>query len=39
VLRLVDAGADTVVLEPTGDEPDPEGFLRFVAEEVRPLVP
>jgi alkanesulfonate monooxygenase SsuD/methylene tetrahydromethanopterin reductase-like flavin-dependent oxidoreductase (luciferase family) len=39
VQRLVDAGADTVVLEPTGDEPDPEGFLRFVAEEVRPLVP
>ncbi|CAL9546483.1 LLM class flavin-dependent oxidoreductase [Streptomyces sp. enrichment culture] len=39
-VRLVaDAGADTVVLQPTADEPDPEGFLRFVAEEVRPLVP
>ncbi|MGW0864058.1 LLM class flavin-dependent oxidoreductase [Streptomyces sp. NPDC002611] len=37
--RLVEAGADTVVLQPTGDEPDPEGFVRFVAEEVRPLVP
>ncbi|MFC7262201.1 LLM class flavin-dependent oxidoreductase [Streptomyces lutosisoli] len=39
VQRLVDAGADTVVLQPTADEPDPEGFVRFVAEEVRPLVP
>ncbi|MFC4471381.1 LLM class flavin-dependent oxidoreductase [Streptomyces xiangluensis] len=39
VQRLVDAGADTVILQPTGDEPDPEGFVRFVAEEVRPLVP
>ncbi|MDT0399120.1 LLM class flavin-dependent oxidoreductase [Streptomyces edwardsiae] len=39
VQRLVEAGADSVVLQPTGDEPDPEGFVRFVAEEVRPLVP
>ncbi|MFF5020032.1 LLM class flavin-dependent oxidoreductase [Streptomyces sp. NPDC001165] len=39
VQRLAEAGADTVVLQPTGDEPDPEGFVRFVAEEVRPLVP
>ncbi|MFJ8635894.1 LLM class flavin-dependent oxidoreductase [Streptomyces sp. NPDC093568] len=39
VQRLADAGADTVVVQPTGDEPDPEGFVRFVAEEVRPLVP
>ncbi|WP_406332594.1 LLM class flavin-dependent oxidoreductase [Streptomyces sp. NBC_00203] len=39
VQRLVDAGADTVVLQPTADEPDPERFVRFVAEEVRPLVP
>ncbi len=38
VERLAEAGADTVVLQPTGDEPDPEGFVRFVAEEVRPLV-
>lgn len=38
VQRWVDAGADTVVLQPTIDEPDPEGFVRFVAEEVRPLV-
>jgi alkanesulfonate monooxygenase SsuD/methylene tetrahydromethanopterin reductase-like flavin-dependent oxidoreductase (luciferase family) len=38
VRRLADAGADTVVLQPTGDEPDPEGFVRFAAEEVRPLV-
>ncbi|WP_369273141.1 LLM class flavin-dependent oxidoreductase [Streptomyces sp. R11] len=39
VQRLAEAGADTVVLQPTGDEPDPEGFVRFAAEEVRPLVP
>ncbi|MFF7641062.1 LLM class flavin-dependent oxidoreductase [Streptomyces canus] len=39
VQRLVAAGADTVVLQPTADEPDPEGFVRFVAQDVRPLVP
>jgi alkanesulfonate monooxygenase SsuD/methylene tetrahydromethanopterin reductase-like flavin-dependent oxidoreductase (luciferase family) len=39
VQRLADAGADTVILQPTGDEPDPEGFVRFTAEEVRSLVP
>ncbi|GAA2551505.1 MULTISPECIES: LLM class flavin-dependent oxidoreductase [Streptomyces] len=38
VQRLAEAGADSVVLQPTGDEPDPEGFVRFVAEDVRPLV-
>jgi alkanesulfonate monooxygenase SsuD/methylene tetrahydromethanopterin reductase-like flavin-dependent oxidoreductase (luciferase family) len=32
------AGAGTVVLQPTGDEPDMAGFARFVAREVRPLV-
>lgn len=39
VARLAEAGADTVVLQPTSEEPDPEGFVRFAAEEVRPLVP
>ncbi|HYN94005.1 MAG TPA: LLM class flavin-dependent oxidoreductase [Pilimelia sp.] len=38
VARLVDAGADSVILVPTADEPDLEGFVRFVAHEVRPLV-
>ncbi|MFD4632380.1 LLM class flavin-dependent oxidoreductase [Streptomyces sp. NPDC058284] len=38
VRRLADAGADTVVLQPTADEPDPEGFIRFVTDRVRPLV-
>jgi alkanesulfonate monooxygenase SsuD/methylene tetrahydromethanopterin reductase-like flavin-dependent oxidoreductase (luciferase family) len=38
VRRWADAGADTVVLQPTADDPDPEGFVRFVAGEVRPLV-
>ena len=38
VRRWAEAGADTVVLQPTADEPDPEGFVRFVAAEVQPLV-
>jgi alkanesulfonate monooxygenase SsuD/methylene tetrahydromethanopterin reductase-like flavin-dependent oxidoreductase (luciferase family) len=38
VNRWADAGADTVVLQPTADDPDPEGFVRFVAAEVAPLV-
>jgi alkanesulfonate monooxygenase SsuD/methylene tetrahydromethanopterin reductase-like flavin-dependent oxidoreductase (luciferase family) len=38
VRRWVDAGADTVVIQPTADEPDVEGFVRFVASEVKPLV-
>ena len=37
--RWAAAGASTVVLQPTADEPDPEGFVRLVAEQVRPLVP
>jgi alkanesulfonate monooxygenase SsuD/methylene tetrahydromethanopterin reductase-like flavin-dependent oxidoreductase (luciferase family) len=38
VQRWADAGADHVILQPTPDEPDPVGFVRFVAAEVRPLV-
>jgi alkanesulfonate monooxygenase SsuD/methylene tetrahydromethanopterin reductase-like flavin-dependent oxidoreductase (luciferase family) len=38
VRRWADAGATTVVLQPTTDEPDLDGFIRFVAGEVRPLV-
>jgi alkanesulfonate monooxygenase SsuD/methylene tetrahydromethanopterin reductase-like flavin-dependent oxidoreductase (luciferase family) len=38
VQRYAEAGADTVVLQPTADEPDPEGFLRFIADEVRPRI-
>jgi alkanesulfonate monooxygenase SsuD/methylene tetrahydromethanopterin reductase-like flavin-dependent oxidoreductase (luciferase family) len=38
VRRWAEAGASTVVLQPTADDPDPEGFVRFVGREVRPLV-
>ncbi|MGH3880071.1 MAG: LLM class flavin-dependent oxidoreductase [Actinophytocola sp.] len=39
VHKLADAGADSVILTHTADEPDLEGFVRFAAEQVRPLVP
>ncbi|MEC3953529.1 LLM class flavin-dependent oxidoreductase [Nocardia sp. CDC153] len=39
VIRWAEAGATSVILQPTGDEPNPAGFVRFVAEQVRPLVP
>ncbi|APA99630.1 LLM class flavin-dependent oxidoreductase [Nocardia seriolae] len=39
VIRWTEAGATSVVLQPTGDEPDPVGFVRFVAEQVGPLLP
>jgi len=32
------AGVDTLVLHPTPDDPDPVGFVRFAAEQVRPLL-
>jgi len=38
VRKWADAGADAVILQPTPDDPDLEGFVRFVAQEVRPLV-
>ncbi|NKY86103.1 LLM class flavin-dependent oxidoreductase [Nocardia veterana] len=38
IAQWAEAGADTVILEPTPDEPDPVGFFRFIAEKVRPLV-
>ena len=38
VRDLADAGADSVILTHTADEPDIEAFVRFAAEEVRPLV-
>ncbi|MPZ25255.1 MAG: LLM class flavin-dependent oxidoreductase [Micromonosporaceae bacterium] len=38
VHRWAQAGADTVVLQPTRHDPDPEAFVRFVATEVRPRI-
>jgi alkanesulfonate monooxygenase SsuD/methylene tetrahydromethanopterin reductase-like flavin-dependent oxidoreductase (luciferase family) len=38
VRRWADAGADTVVLQPVLDDPDPEAFVRFAGTEVRPLI-
>jgi alkanesulfonate monooxygenase SsuD/methylene tetrahydromethanopterin reductase-like flavin-dependent oxidoreductase (luciferase family) len=32
VARFAEAGADAVVLQPTDDDPDPEGFVTFAAE-------
>jgi alkanesulfonate monooxygenase SsuD/methylene tetrahydromethanopterin reductase-like flavin-dependent oxidoreductase (luciferase family) len=37
--RWAGAGASTVVLQPTADDPSPEAFARFVAGPVRLLVP
>jgi alkanesulfonate monooxygenase SsuD/methylene tetrahydromethanopterin reductase-like flavin-dependent oxidoreductase (luciferase family) len=36
VARWANAGADAVILQPTADEPDIEGFIRIVAEQVGP---
>jgi alkanesulfonate monooxygenase SsuD/methylene tetrahydromethanopterin reductase-like flavin-dependent oxidoreductase (luciferase family) len=38
VTRWAQAGATTVVLQPTPDDPDPEAFLHFTATEVAPLL-
>ncbi|MCD5349296.1 LLM class flavin-dependent oxidoreductase [Kineosporia mesophila] len=38
VLRLGALGCTTVILQPTSDEPDLEGFIRFLGQEVRPLL-
>ncbi|WP_063043968.1 LLM class flavin-dependent oxidoreductase [Nocardia pseudovaccinii] len=38
VRRYADAGADTVVLEPTDDDPNLIEFVRFAGAEVRPLL-
>jgi alkanesulfonate monooxygenase SsuD/methylene tetrahydromethanopterin reductase-like flavin-dependent oxidoreductase (luciferase family) len=38
VRRWADAGASAVVLQPTADEPDIEGFVQFAAQGVQPLL-
>ena len=36
VARWAGAGADAVVLQPTVEDPDPEGLIRFAATQVKP---
>jgi alkanesulfonate monooxygenase SsuD/methylene tetrahydromethanopterin reductase-like flavin-dependent oxidoreductase (luciferase family) len=38
ITRWHEAGADTVVLQPLADETDVAGFIRFVTQEVAPLL-
>ncbi|MDP9220931.1 MAG: LLM class flavin-dependent oxidoreductase, partial [Actinomycetota bacterium] len=38
VRELAEAGADTVVLQPTEDEPDVESFVAFAAQDVATLL-
>lgn len=38
VQRWAEAGATTVVLQPTSDDLEPEAFVRFVGRQVRPLL-
>lgn len=38
VLRLADAGATAVAIQPTADEPDLPGFVELLGREVRPLL-
>jgi alkanesulfonate monooxygenase SsuD/methylene tetrahydromethanopterin reductase-like flavin-dependent oxidoreductase (luciferase family) len=38
VLRLGAAGCTSVILQATADEPDLEAFIRFLGQEVRPLL-
>ncbi len=38
VRHLADLGATSVVIQPTEDEPDLEGFVQFLGGEVRPLL-
>ena len=38
VRRWAEAGAGAVILQPTDDDPDPAGFVRFAAQEVKPLL-
>ncbi|MBD8078779.1 LLM class flavin-dependent oxidoreductase [Cellulosimicrobium arenosum] len=38
VLAMAHAGATAVAIQPTADEPDLAGFVRFLGREVRPLV-
>jgi len=38
IQEFVAAGATKVILQPLSDEPDPRDYVRFVAEQIRPLV-
>lgn len=38
IRRCVNAGATTIVIEPMLDETDPAGLIRFIGEQVKPLL-
>ena len=38
VRALAGAGATTVVVQPTADEPDPDGLVRLLGQQVRPML-
>ena len=38
IQRLAGAGITSVVIQPTEDEPDLEGFIHFLGAQVKPLI-
>jgi 5,10-methylenetetrahydromethanopterin reductase len=38
IREMGDLGVTTVIIQPTEDEPDLDGFIRFLGAEVKPLL-